>query len=340
VAKFITHDDKLVPMQHPSVLVEEAVAQGATRDALLVNTGITEGMLSSAEARISYMQFGALTANALTQTRNPALGLDFGLRIHLSHMGALGLLLMSSSSSGEAMQAGLRYYRTMAPAWALNLEFDGSRATLSARELISMTPFREFSTEALLAAFNALNRHLFGVTDIYEVSVHYPRPAHADAYARVFDGEMRFGQPHVQVIFDGSLLRAPLPSANKAMANWAERECAAQLSTIAGQDGLLAQARALLTKVPGQYPSQDDLARALQTSTRSMRRSFKRMGTSYTELLEEALHAHAVEYLATRRMSCESIALALGFSDARSFRRAFKRWTGKTPTDYRGEIRD
>ena len=79
--KFLTHSDPIVPMHHPRILVEVAVEQGASRDGLLESTGITAAMLSSPEARISYVQFASLTYNALSLTQNPGLGLDFGSRI-------------------------------------------------------------------------------------------------------------------------------------------------------------------------------------------------------------------------------------------------------------------
>jgi AraC-like DNA-binding protein len=59
------------------------------------------------------------------------------------------------------------------------------------------------------------------------------------------------------------------------------------------------------------------------------------MGASYRALLDEARHAHAVEYVICTEMRSERIAGLLGFSDVRSFRRAFKRWTGNTPAGYR-----
>lgn len=335
VANFFTHADKLVPMQHPSVLVEEAVAQGADQTQLLAGTGISESMLGSADARICYAQFGMLTRNALKLTGNPALGLDFGRRIHLSHLGVLGLLLMSSESVGAAIQGGLKYYRSLAPAWDLELRVEDTRAVLSAREVISFEPFRPFATESLVSAFDALNRQLFGIDVVYEVQLHYSAPPYADCYRRFFDGTLRFDAEYTRITFDGSLLQRPLAGADGATASWAERQCAAMLSSLNCQNGIVEQARTLLRQVPGRYLSQEALARTLQTSTRSMRRSLQGLGTSYTQLLEEALREHAVEYLVRKGMNTEDVAAELGFSDARSFRRAFKRWTGKTPNEYR-----
>src|SRR5512146_776772 len=98
-----THQDPVVPMHHPRVLVETAVAQGANRTALLENVGIQEEMLESAEARISYVQYAMLTSNALRLTGNPALGLDFGRNVHMPNMGVLGLAVMSSANANAAL---------------------------------------------------------------------------------------------------------------------------------------------------------------------------------------------------------------------------------------------
>jgi AraC-like DNA-binding protein len=73
----------------------------------------------------------------------------------------------------------------------------------------------------------------------------------------------------------------------------------------------------------------------LQTSARAVRRTLRQMGTSYQELQDEVRRSQAVEYVSSSGLTCEQIAERLGFSDARSFRRAFKRWTGTTPNEYR-----
>src|SRR4029079_4608099 len=101
--KFFTHTDPVVAVHHPRVLVETAVSQGAARGPLLENTGITWDTLAIPEARISYAQFAILTANALRLTNNPTLGFDFGNRVHFSHMGVLGLALVSSPNLGAAL---------------------------------------------------------------------------------------------------------------------------------------------------------------------------------------------------------------------------------------------
>lgn len=337
--KFLRQSDAILPMHHPSLLVQEAVAQGADERRLLFGTGITFAMLSSGEARISYEQYTTLIRNALSQTGNPALGVDFGRRIHLSHLGVLGLLMMSSANVAEAFGAGLKYYKSLAPAWDLALDVNGRLATWTAREVIPRNPFRLFATEALLMAMDGFARYLIPdfQSAVHEVQSALPEPAHAHVYEKVFSRPIRFGCEHTRVFFDAETLSAPLRTADGITARWAERHCASQVldHEVPCHEGLIAQVRALLCANPGDYPSAEKIARTLQTSTRSLRRSLREMGTSYHELLDGVRRSQAIEYVSATDLPCERIARDLAFSDARSFRRAFRRWTGTSPSEFR-----
>lgn len=340
VRRFLTLDDPVVPMHHPHVLVREAVAQGADEAGLLADTGICRVMLTNYEARISYRRFGMLMANALSLTGNPALGFDFGRSIHLSNLGVLGLLFMSSATFGAALSAALKYYRFLAPAWDLSVEADHRRTVLIARESFPFAPFREFATEALLIAAQGLACQVVPhfMEAVEEVQLPYPEPGHAAAYRRL-NLPLRFDSERVQVIMDTRILAQPLKTADPITANWAERQCAAQTSNLPSHNGVIPQVRALLSQSPGQYPDLGSLARILQTSSRSLRRALKAEGTSYLEILDDVRRAQALEYLSATDMSCERIARDLAFSDASSFRRAFLRWTGVGPSKFRSTLR-
>jgi hypothetical protein len=216
VRKFLRQSDPILPLHHPSLLVQEALAQGADERRLLFGTGITFAMLSSGEARIAYEQYTALIRNALSLTGNPALGVDFGRRIHLSHMGVLGLLMMSSANVAEAFGAGLKYYKSLAPAWDLTLDVNGRLATWTAREVIPRNPFRVFATEALLMAMDGFARYLIPDFEdaVHQVQVALPEPAHSHVYRKVFPRSVRFDCEQTRVVFDAEMLNKPLRTAD------------------------------------------------------------------------------------------------------------------------------
>jgi AraC-like DNA-binding protein len=338
--KFFTHADPVVPVHHPRVLVETAVLQGADRAALLENVGITQSTLTSPEARISYIQFATLTHNALTLTKNPALGLDFGRNLHVSHMGVLGLALMSSPNLGAAFEVGLKYYRALAPAWDLDLRVEGDVARFTAREAIPLRPFAMFATEALLAAVDAQGRYLLGrAMPVRALRLNYPAPAHAARYMDHGPMPLLFDQDVTSAEFDAAVLAEPIIGADPVTAKLAEQYCAAQTGTVS-VEGLVAQVRRTLTASLGRYPDLDEVARALRTSPRSLRRGLQRMGTSYQEILDEARRERAETWARSTEMTVGQMAEHLGFSDVSSFRRAFKRWTGVTPNEFRGASLD
>jgi AraC-like DNA-binding protein len=88
-------------------------------------------------------------------------------------------------------------------------------------------------------------------------------------------------------------------------------------------------------RTPGRFPSIDDMAQTLCMAPRTMRRKLDEESASYSGLLTSVRHALAIDYLSNSLLEVEDIAAALGFSDAASFRHAFKRWTGETPSQYR-----
>jgi AraC-like DNA-binding protein len=334
--KFFTHADPVVPVHHPRVLVETAVAQGADRGALLENVGVTLETLESPEARISYVQFATLVHNALALTGNPALGLDFGRNIHLSHMGVLGLAVMSSPNARAAFEVGLRHYRSLAPAWDLELRVDEGRGRFIAREAIPLRPFVEFATEALLAAIVAMARSLLHRDlPIWRLNLSYPKPAYAERYAEMVSAPIFYDQPVTVSEFDPAILELPVQGADPATDRIAEQIAATSVGPSVSVEGLVAQVRRVLGSVSGRPPDVDEVARTLQTSSRSLRRSLQRMGTSYQELLDEARRARAEEWVRATDLTMDQVASQLGFGDVRSFRRAFKRWTGVTPNAFR-----
>ncbi len=334
--RFLTLTDPVVPMHHPRLLVETAVEQGAALEAVLRGSEVSQLMLSSPDARISYVQFGAIVDNALRLTGNSGLGIDFGQRINPSNLGMLGVAVTNSPDLGSALQIGLKYSRLLAPAWDLSLTIGEERGVLTARDSIALNPFKAFATEALLVAIDSLVRAIRGrPVPVIEARLDYPEPPHSARYPEFCTAPVYFDQAVTEIVFEPADLDEPISTADPLTAQLAERFCAGQMPSTVPVSGLVGEVRRLLYAASGGYLGPDEIAKVLRTSPRSLRRGLREMGTSYRELLDEARRAHAVEYVLCTEMRSERIASLLGFSDVRSFRRAFRRWTGNTPAGYR-----
>lgn len=334
--KFLTLEDRVVPMQHPRALIDVALAQGASLAGLLENTGITEPMLADPDARISYLTFGFLTFNALNQTGNPGLGIDFGHRIHPANMGFVGLAVISSRTAEEALRAGLEFGRVLAPAWQMALEIDGDAAVFKATPVLPLGPMHVFGTEALLVGVYEMATFVLGERPaLREVSVDYPAPAYVDRYVEIAGVPFRFDQPAIEARFDASVLKQPLRGADPITRELALRYCQVEIAKLPANDGLISCVRAMLMLRPGQYADMQSIASALQTSARTLRRELARLDSSYQRLLDEARREHTLALLRTSALELPDAANALGFSDERALRRAVQRWTGSSPRVYR-----
>jgi AraC-like DNA-binding protein len=170
---------------------------------------------------------------------------------------------------------------------------------------------------------------------IIQVRLDYPKPAHYEKYLELMQGPILFDQPVTETEFDAAILNEPIAGSDPVTAKLAEHYIATELGRGTTVGGLVSQVRRVLAEHSHGRPDPDDVARALQTSTRSLRRGLQQMGTSFQALLDEARRARAEEWIRGSNMKLQQIAEQLGFSDVRSFRRAFKRWTGRSPNTLR-----
>lgn len=335
--KFFTAGDPVVPTHHPRLLVETAVAQGADRDALLENVGITAAVLEQPDARISYEQFNTLERNAIRLTKDPALALRWGRAIYASQSGLVGIAAVSTADLAGAFRVTRQYALQLTPGWDIDLRIEEGRGILTIRETIERGDLRAFATEALLAGYHNLVFHALGrAPPVTQVRLNYPRPPHFRLYTEYLsDADYLFDQPVTEVEFDATVLREPLVTSDPATATVVGQLVAAEAARSAPVEGVAAQVRKLLQAQGAHRMTLDEVARALQTSERSLRRALSEMGTSYQVIAEEVLRARAEEWMRSGDVKVEQIAQELGFTDARSFRRAFKRWTGQSPNDFR-----
>ncbi|MGL4528094.1 MAG: helix-turn-helix transcriptional regulator, partial [Aestuariivirga sp.] len=113
------------------------------------------------------------------------------------------------------------------------------------------------------------------------------------------------------------------------------KTCARMLEEFKWQLGVTRRVYDELTRTPGRFPEIEDVASALCMTSRTLRRKLEAEGTSYSELLDSVRRALATDYLKASVLDTEDIAAALGFCDGASFRRAYKRWTGSSPSQLR-----
>lgn len=326
--------EDMVPLHHPRVLVELVVARGVSRDAVLEGTGITPAMLSRPEARISYRQFNTLERNAMRLSSDPGLGLGWGAAIHASQSGLVGIATLGAADAGAAFRIARLYYEQVAPGWSVDLRVEGKRGYFTLRDTIGRGDLLPFATEAMVAGFLRLAEQVLGhPVDLREFRFAYPEPVHHELYREYLPNTpLVWDQPVTEGVFDAAVLDEPIalgPSVGMPAAKGAD--------TPGEQtpEGIAARVRKVLLVNGARRMGLEEVARELGMSGRTLRRALSQSGTSYQDIAESLLRARAEAWVRSGSDKIEYIAQELGFTDARSFRRAFKRWTGHNPNELR-----
>ena len=162
----------------------------------------------------------------------------------------------------------------------------------------------------------------------------YPEPEY---YARFADRlpAARFDQGAVQLRFPAHYLSMRLQTANPVTAKMVEEQCSRELEQLGLAGDFVKQVQALLTARSEGYPDLNAVADALHMSTRSLKRKLKQHERSFRELLDAVRYRDSVQLLKGSELSIERIAGRLGYSDPANFTRAFRKWAGVSPSEYR-----
>ncbi len=254
-----------------------------------------------------------------------------------SSFGLLTYLLASSDTVGSALQSLARHYGVLSEATSYRLEPD-RRGLLVAIDLHGPRPP---SVESFAAAISLcfVRHQALGPVAVREVRLTQPRPDEglAAAHERTLGAPVRFASDATGYVLDRSSLAVPLRGADPVLRGLLEQLADRQLAS--------PSAPALAERVRDQIAVRGvgcsvraaDVAADLGVSERTLRRTLLAEGTSFQAQLDEALAAAALERL--DHESVEQVAAALGFADAATFRRAFRRWRGVSPRSLVGRPR-
>lgn len=317
-------------------LLEAAAQAGVASDELL-RAAHLDARLLAAEASFPRSTLYLLSELAVSMTRDPALGLHWGENVRANTFNPISHLLAHSPTLRDALHALAELHRLFSSEAGFHLVEHDSQVTLRQHALIGASPAAErFSSELLVAGVYKLVQSFGPDARPERVCFTYPAPAYRREYARLFDGTARFRQTFTGLVFDQALLDITSPDKDAdvfhALRGIAERRImrAAQRVPFATRVRDVLVQRLELRRL-----EMDEVARSLGMSKRTLRRRLVAEGTSYVALVNEAQGIVAKRLLQAKRLSIQETAFALGFSDPRTFHRAFKRWTGMTPNAFR-----
>lgn len=302
---------------------------------LLMDSQGKTGNLAEPATRVPIALINELITVALRHESAYAFAVRIGSLMKLSSHGFIGFAAMTARNVREALDIAERYVLLRLEFVTLRLEVSGETAHLFLEDTLDVHPLREALLLALAFGFYtmgrmATGRKLFGTADL-----DFPMPAGLEAFAELFSGIIRFGQPFNRFSFSASYLDYPLLMSDPVALQLAIEQCEQELTLLGRERNFLQRVRLLIQDNEAGFLSAEQLADRLHLSSRTLKRQLAQHNTSYSEILEDARRRKAALLLENHNLSIDHIAEALGYSDIANFSRAFKRWTGLSPNAYR-----
>jgi AraC-like DNA-binding protein len=319
------------------VLVDAVERVGVSREDLLRAAGINPARLVEPDARFDLGEFATLQMRAMDLTRDEALGLHIVERIHDGAFDLISHLVVHAPTLREALGLCLQFQPLVMDDALMTLNETDTTAVLQCH-----LPRTAERADRMLAEFSiaGLTRmvHVFGGAGAapQAVSFEHARPGHSRDYTRLFGDAVRFNQPATVLVFDRAVLdRAQLyqhPELYRVLRSQAQRT----LDRVATELGPVERLKGYLrARPPARIPELSTAARDLGMSARSLRRRLEEAGTTYRSVVRAILEDSACHLLRDPKQTIQQTAHALGFVNVGAFHRAFKRWTGLTPMQYR-----
>jgi AraC-like DNA-binding protein len=320
--------------------VEEALVEAARRGvdvhALLAAAGIPPSLLASPQARVAPERYGALW-HAIARALDDEF---FGLDSRPMKYGCFTLLCHSVLHAGtlaRALQRALRFLRLVLDDLQGSLVVEGRLARVELLERPGAPPRRMFAYGAFLIVLHGLACWLVGRRiPLLAAEFRCAAPEHADEYRVLFCRDIAFERPTGFVAFDAAYLTLPIIRDEAAMKDFLRSAPANFLVKYRHSASLAARIRRRLRRHPPQeWPDFDTLARELHTTPATLRRRLDEEGQTYRALKDELRRDMAIDYLGRGGLVVAEVASRLGFAEPSAFHRAFRKWTGATPGEYR-----
>ncbi|HVU03400.1 MAG TPA: AraC family transcriptional regulator ligand-binding domain-containing protein [Polyangiaceae bacterium] len=296
--------------------------------------------LADPDERVPVTLAHEMLAAAVTGTDNPDLGLAAARRLRLGDAGVVDYLVASVATTRQGLDVAIRYMRLVNEALVVDLVTAGDRAVLELRNRVEMpraaTDFQLaglYRTHLAAWAGNAAN--------LIEVRLPYPEPARTEEHRRTFGAAtLRFEASVAGFSMPASLLDLPVEKSDPRLHELLRRQAERLLAERPRTETVTDRVRALVSdELATGNPSASNVARRLAMSASTLARRLELEGTSFRDVVDAHRQRLALEYVANPEIQLAEVALLLGFSQLPAFYRAFRRWTGRTPIEYRRERR-
>ena len=322
-----------------AVVIREVLENsGANADEVFAAAGVRHQHLNNPENRLSFPELEALLLESIRATKDTSFAIGFGELVHPTTFHALGLALLSSASIRAFCQRLVRYYTFITSNETIRLvhnEF-GMQLQLIPKYDVERSKIYPSLVQGSFSTYVQWLRSMYrrDYTPA-KVSFSFKKPKEIERFTSYFGSVCEFDCDIDALHIAKADLDVPLPAANAELARMHDEVVVKFLAKMDEQDLVRRVHAQIIQRLPSGNCSKPAVAHALNMSVRTLHNRLTSEGTSYREILVQTRRELAEQYMEQQNLSISEIAYTLGFSDCSNFSRAFQRWTGCSPTQYR-----
>lgn len=305
--------------------------------AVFKKVGLDVGRMYQPGARYNLDKIAALWEEMDRRIPDPCFGLTAATNWHPSHFGTLGYAMLMSSSLRITLERLIRFHRVISDAHFGELHENQDKGTLEFTFVYEdEKPYPQPREDAALAWIMSVLRVNFQQT-LSPVSVNFIHNCTdcASKYYKFFQSPITFDAPASSLALSLDVVDLVLPSGNEELAAFNDQVMTQYLATL-DNDTLVKRIKKIIVEhLPSGNATVENAASELSLSTRKLQRLLQQEGTTFISLLNETRMEIAKQYVQDKKMDLTEVAFLLGFAELSTFSRSFKRWTGKSPIQYR-----
>lgn len=318
-------------------LVAACERLGVDTRALLAAAGVSRQTLDDPDARLPAQQVGKLWTRAYELSRDPVLSLHAAEACPLGAYKVIDYMGYNAPTVGDAFTYAARYFHLVNTAVTLPIDASGDPIVFGIIDASSPEGVSRAYAEYSFAAFLL---HIRGTTGVplrlARVQFAHVRPADTAEHARLFGCPIEFEARRTCMLIPRDVWETANAHAHVGVLEVLAQHADLLLDKLPKGPDLVERTRkAIGQRLRGGDPSLEAVAAELAMSPRTLQRRLRELGYSYNALADEVRRGAASLYLQQPDIAIAEVAYLLGFSDQSTFNRAFKRWTGVTPKQYR-----